>query len=88
MFFRQCLQTGQVDPDGQRLIKGADHIFAQSVVDGDFAADTAVYLRQQTGRDLNEVDAPLIDAGCKSCQIADHTTAQGQNRTIAMKLAA
>ena len=48
-----------------------------TLFDGDLAADTAVYLRQQTGRDLNEVNASLVDAGCKSCQIADHTTAQG-----------
>ena len=65
------------------MIESADHIFAERVVDGGFAAYGGVHLRQQRGGNLNKAHAALVARGGEAGQIADHAPAEGDQRGIA-----
>src|SRR3546814_15715869 len=51
------------------------------------AADRAVDLGQQAGRDLHEVEAAQGDSGGKAGEVADHAAAQRHQRCRALDLA-
>jgi hypothetical protein len=60
-------------------MEGADQILAVAGVDPGLAANRAVDLGQQRGRDLNVVDATQGDRGGQPGKIADHPAADGQD---------
>jgi hypothetical protein len=71
---RQHVEVGQHQA---RLMECAHQILATGCVDGGFAADRRVHLSQQGGRDLNEVDAALVDRRREAREVADHAAAEG-----------
>jgi hypothetical protein len=54
-------------------------------VDAGLAADRGIYLRQERGRDLDEIHAPADDAGGEARQVADHTAAESDYRISALQ---
>ena len=58
------------------------------MVHGGFSSDTTIHLGEQGGRYLNERDSALVRGGNETGEIADHSTAQGnQGRlSVAMQL--
>ena len=50
------------------------------MIDAGFAANRRINLRQQGRRYLDEGNSPLIGRGRETGQIADHTTAQCDDR--------
>jgi len=55
------------------------------MVNGSLATDRGIDLRQQSGGNLDEVDAALI-AGCgKTGHVADHPAAEGDEGAIAVE---
>ena len=63
-----------------RLVEGADEIFAGAGIHAGFAADRAVDLRHDRGRDLHERDAALVNGRDKPGEIANHAAAEGDNK--------
>ena len=76
---RQAGQRVEVGQHQSGLMKGADQILAARRVDGGLAADRRIHLRQQGRRDLDEVDAALVDRRGEARQIADHAAAEGDH---------
>src|SRR3546814_13659182 len=68
-------------------MEGADQVLALRCVDAGLAADRAVDLGQQAGRDLHEVEAAQGDSGGKAGEVADHAAAQRHQRCRALDLA-
>ncbi|MNQ40957.1 hypothetical protein D3C85_546210 [compost metagenome] len=81
---RQGIEAGGIDQHHVRLIEGADHVLAQRMVDPGLAAHRGVDLRQQRGRNLDEIDAALVAGGGKAGHVTDHTAAKGDHRGAAV----
>ena len=79
----QGVQHGHVGQHCARLVKRADHIFAQRVIDGGFAAHRGIHLRQQGGGNLDERRAALVAGGGKAGHVANHPAAQRNQRGLA-----
>src|SRR6266853_725090 len=79
----QGFQGLHVRHDQLRLMKSADHVLPERVIDRGLATDRRIHLSEQRGRDLNEGDAALIGSGGESRQIPDYPTPQGDERGIA-----
>ena len=77
----ECIDVGQYQP---RLVEAADQVLAPAGVDAGLAADGAVDLRQQGGRDLHEVDAAQHDRGREPREVADYAAAQRHQRRAAL----
>ena len=60
---------------GQRLMERANQVLAERMIDADLAADGAVDLRKQRGRDVHEPDAAQIGGRGESDDVADHAAA-------------
>ena len=76
----EAVEHERVDQHEAGLVETADQILAHRAVDRRLAADAAVYLGKQAGRNLHEVAAAL-DYGCgKSGEITDHAAAQRDQR--------
>ena len=60
-----------------RLVKGANQVLAQRVVDADLAAHRAVHLRQKRRRDVHERDAAEKRGGREPRGVANHASADG-----------
>ena len=73
---RQCRQARRIGQHEPRLVEGADKVFPRRRVDRGLAADRAVDLSQQRGRDLHEIDPAQQRRGGKPGDVADHATAQ------------
>eukprot|EP01136_Pigoraptor_vietnamica_P022416 Opistho-1_new@73549 len=73
---RERVEQIGVDQHERGLMEGADQILARAAVDRGLAADRAVDLSQQGGRDLHEVAAALQDRAGETDEIADHAPAQ------------
>ena len=78
------LQGGSIGDDGLGLVKRADHVFAEWVVDAGFAAHGGIDLTEQGGGDLDEGDAALVGGGGKTGQIADYAAAEGEDGGVAV----
>lgn len=78
------LQDGGIGDDGLGLVKRADHVFAERVVDAGFAAHGGIDLAEQGGGDLDEGDAALVGGGGKTGQIADYAAAEGEDGGVAV----
>jgi hypothetical protein len=59
-----------------------DEILTGIVIDTDFAANTAVHLRQKTGGNLDELDPPEDRRCGKSCEISDNTASKGNDKAV------
>lgn len=57
-------------------------MFYRGMVHRSFAPDRGVNLRQQGGRHLNKAYAALVAGGRKTGQIANHATAQRNQRGV------
>ena len=69
-----------------RLMEAADQVLAVARVDPGLAADRAVDLGQQGGRDLHEIDATQQHRGGETRDVADHPAAEGDQRAAAFDL--
>src|SRR5205085_10495739 len=70
--FGQAGKGRRIDDDERRLMKRADEVFAERMIDARLAADRTVYLRQQGRRHLREAYAAQVSRRRKPCEIADH----------------
>jgi len=61
----------------------APEIFPGGQIDGCLAADGGIHRSQHSSRHLDVGNSPQIGGGSKACQIANHTTAQGNNAIAA-----
>ena len=68
-------------------MEGADEIFLPGGIDRGLAADRAVGLGEQRGRDMNHRAAALVERGGKAGDVADRTAAEGDDRGTATDLA-
>ena len=68
----------------RRLVKRADQVLAERVIDADLAADRAVHLRQQRRRHVRQRDAAQERRGRESRRVADHAAADGDDRAAAI----
>ena len=82
---RQRSQAGKVDENAFRLVKGADQILAEAMVDRHFPADAGIHLRQEAGRHLHKRNATHIRRGDEARQISNHAAAQRDDRRFAVK---
>jgi hypothetical protein len=82
---RQAFHEVQIDEYRIRLVKAADEVLAQRMIDGHLAADTGVDLREQACRHLHERDAAHIGCGHEAGEIADHASAQREDRRPAVQ---
>ena len=79
---RQNVGVGQHEA---RLMESADQVLALRRVDARLAADGAVNLRQQRGRDLHEADAAAKDGGGEAREVADDAAAEGNDEITAFQ---
>ena len=84
----QRFQCVQVSHHQLRLVERTDHVLAQRVVDGGFAAHAAVHLRQQRGGHLYKRHAAHVASGGKAGHVAHHAAAQGVKHGFAVSGAA
>ena len=80
----QGLQQLRIDHDNGGLVKGADQVLAERVVDADLAADRAVHLREQRRRHVGEGDAAKEGGGREPGGVADDAAAHGHDRAAAV----
>ena len=81
---RQGLERVQVANYQLRLVKRANHVFPQRMVDGRLAADRRIHLRQQRGGHLYERHAAHVTGGGKTRHVAHHAAAQGKQHGLAV----
>src|SRR5205085_93324 len=72
---RQAGKRRRVDDDKRRLMKRADEVFTERMIDTGFTADGTVYLCQQGGGHLREAYATLVGRRRKPTDVADHAAA-------------
>ena len=84
--FARCqgVERGQVTHHQLGLVESANHVFAQRVVDGSFAAHRRIDLGQQRGRHLHKRHAAHVTGGGKAGHVAYHATAQGKQHGFAV----
>ena len=83
---RQGFQHRKIGQHQPWLMEGADQVLAAGGVDGGLAADRRIYLGQQGGGDLHEIDAALVDRRREPGQVADHAAAEGHDQVAAVEL--
>ena len=81
---RQRLERVQVTNDALRLVKRANHVFPQRVVDGGFTAYRRIHLRQQGGGHLHKRHPAHVARGCKAGHVAHHTATQRKQHRFAV----
>src|SRR5215471_6472475 len=81
---RESGESFGIDEDQLRGIERADEVFAFGQIDAGFAADGAVHLSDQGGGYLDERDAAQIRGGDKAGDVADDTTADGDQQGMAV----
>ena len=82
---RQRAQHVGVGQHEARLVEGADQVLALRRVDAGLAADGAVHLRQQRGRDLHEAHAAAQDGRGEAGEVADHAAAERDDEIAALE---
>ena len=81
---RQRLQRADIGDHRLRLIKRADHVLAERMIDAGLAAHRRIDLREQRGRHLDERHAAHVAGGGKTRHVADHAAAQRNQRGLAV----
>ena len=66
-------------------MESSHHILVTVEIHAGFSADAAVYLGQQSGGDLDEINATKIGSSRITCQIAGDTSAQGGRTSFRSK---
>ena len=84
---RQAGQGLQVADHTRGLVKGADHVLAQRVVDGGFATHRRIHLGQQRGGHLDKGHTAHVAGGGEARHVAHHTTAQRHEHGLAVTAA-
>ncbi|MPN35254.1 hypothetical protein SDC9_182751 [bioreactor metagenome] len=74
---RQGIEHTGISQHELRLIEGANHVFAQRVIDRRLATHRGVHLRQQRCGNLDERHAALITRCGKPTHIPNHSTTKG-----------
>jgi len=69
----------RIDADQFGLMKGADEVLAEGVIDPGLAADAAVDLGEQSRGNLDKTDAAQKGRSDESGEIADHATSEGED---------
>src|SRR5436305_661418 len=80
---REGVEAIRVEQHRRRLVEGADQILAGRDVDPGLAADRAVDLGKQSGRNLDQAAAALEDRGGEAHKVADHAAAEGDEMIAA-----
>ena len=81
---RQGLERVQIAHHFQRLVKRANHVFAQRVVDGGLASHAGIHLGQQGGGHLHKRHTPHVTGCGKTGHVTHHTAAQGKQHSLAV----
>src|SRR5690606_23641527 len=71
--------------DEARLVEGAEQVLAVRRIDAGLAADRAVDLRQQRGRELDEIHAAPGNGGGEAGEVADHPAPEGKDDVAALE---
>ena len=79
----QRLKHIHIRQNKRGLVKRTDQVFALRRVYPRLAANRAVNLRQERGRDLNKAHATPQRGSRKACQIAYNTTAKSNHKILA-----
>jgi hypothetical protein len=82
--WRQGGQHVRVGQHQLRLMEGADEVLAMARIDAGLAADRAVDLGEQGGRDLHIRNAAQQDRRAESGKVADHAATEGDDRCRAL----
>ena len=82
---RQRRQRRGVGDHRDRLVKGADQVLAGGMVHAGLAADRGVDLREQRGRQLDEIDTALVAGGGEPGHVADHAPAERGDARVAVE---
>ena len=82
---RQRRKAGKVDENALGLIKRADQVFSEAMIDRHLAANAGIDLRQEARRHLHERHAAHIRCGNESREVADDAAAQRDNRRFPVK---
>ena len=77
----ECRRVGQHQPG---LVERSHEVLTLAGVDTGLAADGAVHLGQQRGRDLDEIQAAQGYRGGEAHQIPDHAAAEGDQHGRAL----
>ena len=80
----QGLQGVEVADHAVRLVKRANHVLANGVVDGGFTAHRRVHLREQGRGHLHKGDATHVASGGKPSHVAHHAAAQSEQHGFAV----
>ena len=83
---RQRVERVEVGHHAQGLVEGADHVFAERVVDPGLAADRGVDLRQQCGRHLHKRHTAHVAGRGKASHVAHHAAAKCIDQRFAVGL--
>ena len=76
---RESVEKERVAVHALGLVEGAENILYAAVVDGGFAADGTVHLREQGRRNLYEAGAAHVQRGGKSRHVPDDAAAQSHD---------
>ena len=85
-FIRERGERVKIAQHRNWLIKAAHKVFALGNINGCFAADGGIRLRQQGGGNLHIVDAAQIRGSRKARQVTDNAAAQGNDEVGASQL--
>ena len=83
---RKSLECGKVGINQGGMMESSHHILVTVEIHAGFSADAAVYLGQQSGGDLDEINATKIGSSRITCQIAGDTSAQGGKNIFTVKM--
>ena len=83
---RQRFEQRRIDGDERRMVEGADQVLAERVIDAHLAADRAVDLREQRGRDLDQPDAAQVRGRDEPRHVADDAAADRDDAGAAIGL--
>src|SRR5712692_9751210 len=79
----QGLQGIEVGEHQLGLMKSADHVFPERMVDRGLAADRRIHLREERRGNLDVLHAALIGGGGKAGQVPDHSAPESDESTVA-----
>ena len=83
---RKGIEQRRVGDHQDRLVEGADQIFAVARIDRGLAADRGIDLGQQGGRHLDVIEAAPHRGGAKAREVAHHPAAESNDDVAALEL--
>ena len=79
---RQRVEQRGVGEYRHGLMKRADQVLAERRIDAGLAADRAIHLGKQGGRDLDQRNPATQDCGSEAGQVTDHAAAECQDGVV------